>query len=94
MLPNNRAGASGVLHHHQHRAAPFAAETDALKESQHDQEHRRGDPDLLIGRNRPIRKVPMPMTMIVIASIALRPTRSPKWPKIAAPSGRARKPTA
>jgi hypothetical protein len=31
--------------------------------------------------------------MMVIASMTLRPTRSPKWPKIAAPSGRAKKPT-
>ena len=36
---------------------------------------------------------PVLMTM-VIASFALRPTRSPKWPKMVALKGRARKPTA
>ncbi len=41
-----------VLDHHQHGAAPFPAETDALEEAQADQQQRRGDADLLIGRKQ------------------------------------------
>ena len=33
------------------------------------------------------------MTIIVKTSSFLRPTRSPKWPKMAAPTGRATNPT-
>ncbi len=41
-----------VLDHHQHGATPFAAEADALQEAQRDEEDRRGDADLLIGRQQ------------------------------------------
>ena len=44
--------------------------------------------------SRPIRAVPAPMMTSVQISIVLRPIRSPKWPKISPPTGRARKPTA
>ena len=36
----------------------------------------------------------MPISISVEMSVALRPMRSPQWPKIAAPTGRAAKPTA
>lgn len=42
---------------------------------------------------RPIPTVPTPMRTIVQISAVLRPARSPRCPKIAAPRGRARKPT-
>ena len=42
----------------------------------------------------PISAVPTPMISSVSSSIFLRPMRSPKWPKIRPPTGRARKPTA
>ena len=35
----------------------------------------------------------MPIVSIEAISVALRPMRSPKWPKIAEPTGRARKAT-
>lgn len=41
----------------------------------------------------PIRNVAVPMRSRVVTSVALRPTRSPMCPKIAAPTGRAAKPT-
>ncbi len=44
--------------------------------------------------SNPIAAVPTPMISSVSSSIFLRPTRSPKWPKISPPTGRARKPTA
>ena len=42
----------------------------------------------------PIRTLAMPISSSVEISVALRPIRSPQWPKIAAPTGRAAKPTA
>ena len=44
--------------------------------------------------SRPIAAVPTPMITSVSSSIFLRPTRSPKWPKMKPPTGRARNPTA
>ena len=44
--------------------------------------------------SRPIAAVATPMISSEITSIDLRPTRSPKWPKMMPPSGRATKPTA
>ena len=41
----------------------------------------------------PMRRVAMPMISSVTTRVALRPTRSPTWPKMAAPTGRAAKPT-
>jgi hypothetical protein len=41
----------------------------------------------------PIAAVAMPMINSEITSIDLRPTRSPKWPKMMPPTGRAAKPT-
>ena len=38
-----------------------------------------------------MRKVPTPMVIRLTTSVALRPRRSPKWPKISEPSGRATK---
>ncbi len=49
--------------------------------------------DACVGR-QPIRNVATPMIMSEVTSIALRPMRSPKCPKITPPSGRAAKPTA
>src|SRR2546423_1528211 len=40
-----------------------------------------------------MRNVLTPISTSVVTSIALRPTRSPKWPKMAAPTGPAAKPT-
>jgi hypothetical protein len=40
-----------------------------------------------------MRKVAMPISSSVEISVVLRPIRSPKWPKIIAPIGRATKPT-
>ena len=42
----------------------------------------------------PITVVEMPMMKSVRISIFLRPIRSPKWPKMSDPTGRAMKPTA
>ena len=39
-------------------------------------------------------KVDRPMISMVSTSIFLRPTRSPKWPKMKPPSGRVTKPAA
>src|SRR5262249_56329179 len=44
--------------------------------------------------SRPIKKVAIPINMRVATSVLLRPMRSPKWPKIMAPTGRAANPTA
>ena len=41
----------------------------------------------------PMRKVAMPITSRLATSVVLRPTRSPKWPKISEPSGLATKAT-
>ena len=41
-----------VLHGHQHRAAPLAADTESLHETQCHQQDGRGDADLLIGRQQ------------------------------------------
>ncbi len=48
---------------------------------------------LYVGR-RPIRKVATPIIVNVATRTALRPRRSPKWPKMIPPRGRATKPTA
>src|SRR6266404_3601645 len=37
-----------MLDRHQHRAAPLAADAKPLRDSQHDQQYRRPDPDLVI----------------------------------------------
>ena len=42
----------------------------------------------------PIAKLARPISSSVEISVALRPIRSPQWPKIAAPTGRAARPTA
>jgi hypothetical protein len=39
--------------------------------------------------SRPMSVVPAPIRVIDTISTVLRPIRSPKWPKIAPPSGRA-----
>ena len=39
--------------------------------------------------SRPMRNVAMPMVSSEPMSVVLRPTRSPRWPKTTAPSGRA-----
>ena len=41
-----------VFHRHQHGSAHFAAERQALSDVQDDQQHRRGDADLFIGRQQ------------------------------------------
>ena len=46
------ASRPGVLHHHQHRAAPFAAEPDPLQKAQRHQQHGGGEPQLGIGRQQ------------------------------------------
>ena len=42
----------------------------------------------------PMANVATPMIRSVRTRIVLRPSRSPKWPKIMLPNGRAKKPTA
>jgi hypothetical protein len=42
-----------VLHRDQHRAAPLAADGEALRDPQHDQQDRCGHPDLLVGGQQP-----------------------------------------
>src|SRR5215469_2206548 len=39
------------LHRHQHRAAPFTADTDPLNEAQYDHHDRAPDADLFVGRD-------------------------------------------
>ncbi len=46
-----RAGAR-PLHRQQHRAAPLAADPDALDEAQHRQDHGAPDADLVVGRHK------------------------------------------
>jgi hypothetical protein len=41
-----------VLDHHQHRAATFAAEADALEQAQYHERDGRGDADLPVGRQK------------------------------------------
>ncbi len=41
-----------ILDHHQHRATPFAAKADALQEAQRDEQDRRRDSNLCIGRQQ------------------------------------------
>ena len=85
----------GVLHGQQHGAAVLAADADALQDPQHHQGDRA--PRRRSGRTSaaaPIAAVPTPMISRVRISIFLRPIRSPKWPKISPPTGRARNPTA
>ena len=43
----------GILVGHQHRAAPFAAEADALQDAQRQQRDRSPYSDLRVGRNQP-----------------------------------------
>ena len=45
------AVAARPLHRHQHRAAPFAADADALQHAQHGQDDRAPDADRGVGRN-------------------------------------------
>jgi hypothetical protein len=53
MLPNNPRRCFGAFSTTiRTGAAPLAAEADALQEAQHDQQHRRRDADLLIGRQQ------------------------------------------
>ena len=84
----------GPLRRHQHRAAPLAADREPLQDAAERQEDAR--PRRRSSRrtaSRPTAIVDAPITIIVKTSSFLRPTRSPKWPKIAAPIGRATKPT-
>ena len=82
-----------VLGGHQHRAAPLAADGEALHQPADQQQDRGGDADAwrtsAAGRSRRCRS---PSSAGETTSIFLRPTRSPKWPKTTPPSGRATKP--
>ena len=56
-LPDEAAAAvRRVLDRHQHGAAPLAADADALREAQHDEQHRRPDADRVVGRQQPDQK--------------------------------------
>jgi hypothetical protein len=46
-------------------------------------------PIVLASGNRPIASVEAPITTSVNSSTVLRPMRSPKWPRMTAPTGRA-----
>ena len=83
------------LHAQRDRAAPLAADADALDQAQQDEQRRRPEADrgVAVG-STPISVLAMPISSSVEISVALRPMRSPQWPKIAAPTGRAAKPTA
>ena len=50
-------------------------------------------PGVLAVGSRPMRKVPMPMMSREAMSVFFRPMRSPKWPKMTEPRGRATKAT-
>ena len=58
-----------------------------------DQQQRRGDADRGGPGQDADEGVADPITSSVMISVALRPIRSPQWPKIAAPIGRAANPT-
>ena len=83
-----------VLGDQQHRAAPLAAQREALDEPEGDQQDRREDADRPKVGSRPIANVAPPIISREMTSSFLRPIRSPKWPKTRAPIGRAAKPTA
>ena len=83
------------LHRQQHRAAPLAADRDALQHAAAaiSRIGRRSAPTSPAPGSRPIRAVEIPISSSVMIRVALRPIRSPQWPKIAAPTGRAANPT-
>ena len=82
-----------VLGGHQHRAAPLAADGEALHQPADQQQdrgaRRRWWRTSAAGRSR---RCARPIISSETTSIFLRPTRSPKWPKTTPPSGRATKP--
>ena len=82
------------FHGHQHRPTPFAADPDALDESQQRQHDCAPNADAGVRWHEADQNVATPISMRVAINVDLRPMRSPKWPKIAAPTGRAKKPTA
>src|SRR5262249_48263891 len=82
------------FHRQQDRATPFAADPDTLDEAQGDQHHRAPNADLLIGRDAADKKRRQTgqeerrdQRRFAADTVAVRP-------KIAAPIGRAAKPTA
>ena len=80
-----------VLDRQQHRAAPLAAEAEALAEAAEREQQRRRDADGAVGRQqRQSRPSRCPIVSSAATSVVLRPMRSPKWPKSAEPIGRAR----
>ena len=82
------------FHREQHRAAPLAADRDALQHAQSHEQQRRGDADGCgPGQDADDGRGEMPITSSVMISVVLRPIRSPQCPKIAAPIGRAANPT-
>ena len=80
-----------VFDRDQRRAAPFAAEADALQDPERREGERREHARRRIAGRRPIRVVATPIVSMVATSVDLRPIRSPKWPNRNEPSGRARK---
>jgi hypothetical protein len=88
------AAGRGVLGGDEHRAAPLAADPEALQEAQEHEQPGRSDPDRRVGGQQADERRAPPVSRSVRTSIALRPMRSPKCPMTAAPRGRATKPTA
>lgn len=84
----------GVLEGEENRTAPLAPEGKPLKDPEEDEERRGKDPDFRRTGRIPMRPVARPMSVRVAMSAALRPTRSPREPKNAAPKGRKKKATA
>jgi hypothetical protein len=76
----------GPFHCQQNRAAPFAADADALDQTNQRQENSAPDADAVIGCGTWLTaKVAMPVTNKVAINVVLRPMRvsprrSPSWP--------------
>ena len=67
----------GVLRSHDHRAAELRAGTEALEDTQQEEQDRAQIPMLSKVGKRPMRVVATPISIRVITSIALRPILSP-----------------
>ena len=67
----------GPFHREQHRAAPFAADTDALDQADERQKNGAPDADAVVARHKAHAKVAMPVTIRVAIRVALRPIWSP-----------------
>jgi hypothetical protein len=76
------------------RAAIFAAEREALRQTQSVRMTGAANPIVAALGSRPTRNVDRPMIMMVTRKVYLRPTMSPTRPNTSAPKGRTKKPAA